>query len=284
MSEHTNTLTDDPVTFFDQVAFFETNGYLIIENALEADELAQVQEAFYRVEAETQAEWKEAIANPPDFKPYGLGPGAHVVYPIVTHDDLFLDLLEHRSTTPLAQGFMGPDMMMIDNALHVKPASTKAHTRWHRDANTAFFSPEKWDAADRQAWEDMRACEMPFLKIKIFFFVEDVDAATAPFSVVPGSHKLDVDTVPQYDDLNDMPDHVKLVGAAGTAVLWNGHIWHTAMDNTDTKARRMLLYNYVHFGMRQHPPCVPTYDFAEYVQNRSPLCRQLLGLERIRKA
>lgn len=35
MSEHTNTLTDDPVTFFDQVAFFETNGYLIIENALE---------------------------------------------------------------------------------------------------------------------------------------------------------------------------------------------------------------------------------------------------------
>ena len=278
MSGYPNTLTDDPY------AFFDTNGYLIVENALEADELARVQEAFYRVEAETQAEWKETIANPPGFKPYGLGQSAHVVYPVVTHDDLFLDLLEHPRTIPIAEAFMGPDIMMIDNALHVKPAGTSAHTRWHRDANTAFFSPEEWDADDQHAWEEMRACEIPFLKIKIFFLVEDVDAETAPFSVVPGSHKLNVDTVPQYDDLNDMPNHVKLVGKAGTAVLWNGHIWHTAMDNIDTKARRMLLYNYVHFGMRQHPPCVPTPDFAEYVQNRSPRCRQLLGLERMPKA
>ena len=47
MSGCPNTLT------YDRYAFFDTNGYLIVENALEDDQLAQIQEAFYRVEAET---------------------------------------------------------------------------------------------------------------------------------------------------------------------------------------------------------------------------------------
>ena len=64
---------------------------------------------------------------------------------------------------------------------------------------------------------------------------------TAPFSVVPGSHKTDVDQVSQYDELEEMPNHLKLVGQAGTAILWNGRIWHTTMHNTDTKPRRMRL-------------------------------------------
>ncbi|MBI1926181.1 phytanoyl-CoA dioxygenase family protein, partial [Candidatus Poribacteria bacterium] len=205
-------------------------------------------------------------------------------YPIVTHDDLFLDLLEHPRTISIAEAFMGPDMQMIDNALHVKPAGTKSHTRWHRDAHRWFHPPEAWSEADQHAWEQMRACETPFFKIKIFFFVDDVDAETAPFTIVPGSHKLEVDSVPQYDDLEAMPNHIKLVGKAGTAVLWNGYIWHTAMNNTDTRPRRMLLYNYTHFGMKQHAPCVPTPEFAQHVSNRSALCRQLLGLERMPRA
>lgn len=265
----------------EQRMFFDTQGYLVVEDALSDDELARVQEAFHHVKDKTQEEWRQAIAKSPDFKPYGLGPTAHVVYPVVTHGDVFLDLLEHPSTISIAEAFLGPDIMMIDNALHVKPAGTKTHTRWHRDATTWSYPSEEWTEADKTAWEQMRACETPFFKIKIFFFVEDVDEETGPFSVVPGSHKLDVETVPQYDNLNDMPNHVKLAGKAGAAVLWNGYIWHTAMDNVDTKPRQMLLYNYTHFGMKQHSPCVPSRAFAQHVRNRSPLCRQLLGLERM---
>ena len=47
--------------------------------------------------------------------------------------------------------------------------------------------------------------------------------------MVPGSHKTDED--PQYDELEEMPNHLKLVDQADTAILWNGHIWHTAMHN-----------------------------------------------------
>ena len=71
---------------------------------------------------------------------------------------------------------------------------------------------------------------------------------TAPFSVVLGSHKTDED--PQYNELEEMPNHLKLVDQADTAILWNGHIWHTAMHNM-------------------------------YEIDSLPLYRQLLGLERI---
>ena len=268
----------------EQRLFFDTQGYLVLEDVLEGDGLTRVQEEFYRVEDETKGEWKQAVEEDLDFKPYGIGPTAHVVYPIITHGDVFLDLLEHPRTISIAESFMGPDIQMIDNALHVKFAGTKAHTAWHKDAKAWFYPLEKWGGEDRKRWEQIRACETPFLKIKIFFFVEDVDEETAPFSVVPGSHKLDVDEVPQYDPLTDMPNHIKLVGRAGSAILWNANIWHTAMDSVDTKARRMLLFNYVHFGIKQHGPCVPSEAFAEYVKKRSPLCRQLLGLERMSRS
>ncbi|HIB90549.1 TPA: hypothetical protein EYN09_15800 [Candidatus Poribacteria bacterium] len=265
----------------DQASFFDRQGYLIIEDALKGNQLHKIQGTSYRVEQQTQAEWRQAVANLPDFRPYGLGPTAHVVYPIINHDDIFLDLLEHPMTISIAMAFMGPDIQMIDNALHIKPAGSRSHTGWHRDAQTWFHSTEAWTEADQYTWQQMRACERPFFKIKIFFCVDDVNEETAPFSVVPGSHKTGEDRVPQYNELEEMPNHLKLVGKAGTAILWNGRIWHTAMHNTDTKSRRMLLFNYTHFGMKQHAPCVPASGFAQHVRNRSPLCRQLLGLERM---
>ena len=80
-----------------------------------------------------------------------------------------------------------------------------------------------------------------------------------------------------------MPGHVKILGKAGDAVLWNGCILHAAMHNTGNQARRMLFYNYVHFGQHQYEPCRPASEFAARIRGRSPLCRQLFGLERMER-
>ena len=264
--------------------FFDTEGYLKVEGVLEGERLAQVQAEFTRVEEATREEWRRTVAEGPDFRPYRLGETAHVVFPVAPHGDVFVDLLELPETIGVAEKFIGPDIQMIDNALHVKPAATESHTTWHRDSITwRHEEAEEWSAADKEWWGRMGACEAPFSKIKIFFFVQDVDEETAPFSVVPGSHKVDPgeDGFPRYEKLEDMPDYVRLVGRAGDAILWNGAIWHTAMDNTGDKARRMLLYNYTHFGMAQHEPCIAKGELADSLKHRSPLCRQLFGLERM---
>ena len=269
--------------------FFDEQGYIQLEGLVDGEELLQLQEEFTRVEEATREDWRRQLVEGIDRDGYGIGETAHVVMPVAPHSDIFIDLLEHPATMPVLEAFMGPDVRMKDNALHVKPAGTRSHSEWHRDGEKIdgnrstvwpYHRADQWSADDRRAWEQMRACETPYMKIKIFFFVYDVDAETAPFSVVPGSHKIEGPT-PQYDPLEDMPNHVKLVGKAGDAILWSGSIWHTAMDNTDTKARRILLYNYTHFGMFRKPEHIPSDEFAEQIRMRSPLCRQLFGLERM---
>lgn len=78
-----------------------------------------------------------------------------------------------------------------------------------------------------------------------------------------------------------MPHHVNLIGKAGSAVLWHGCIWHTAMNNDGVVARRMLLYNYTHFGMKQYDQCIATRAFQDHVRKRSLLCHQLMCLQRM---
>jgi ectoine hydroxylase-related dioxygenase (phytanoyl-CoA dioxygenase family) len=170
--------------------------------------------------------------------------------------------------------------MMIDNAYHIKTAGTEAHTGWHRDAKVWAFDETNWSEDDRSRWEKTRLCEVPHYKIKVFVFVNDVDETTGPFSVVPGTHRVD-DPAPKLEDLESMPNHAKLTGSAGSAAIWNGRIWHTALNNRDTKARRMLLYNYTHFGDKQYEECVPRGDFRKrMIAERSPKCLQLLGIKR----
>lgn len=65
------------------------------------------------MEKQTQVEWQQSVANPPDFRPYGLdglGSTARVVYPIINHDGIFLDLLEHPRAIRIAMAFLGPDI------------------------------------------------------------------------------------------------------------------------------------------------------------------------------
>ena len=258
----------------------DDDGYLLVEDVLIGDDLARVQETFCRVEQETQAEWSQSLSGDLGFKPYGLGQDAHVVFPIINHDDLFVDLLEHPLTTGITQRIQGPDIMMVDNALHVKPAGTPSHTRWHRDTGEWKYDNTGWDDTTLSCWEEIRACDAPHFKIKIFFIVDDIRQETAPFSVVPGSHRWPEAPEKRDEPLDAMPDHVRITGPAGSAIIWNGCIWHTAMDNTDTRARRMLLYNYTHFGSGQREQYILHGEFRERMRReRSQFCRQLLGIE-----
>ena len=264
--------------------FFDHKGYLKVDGVLTGGALSRVQSEFRRVKEATRDDWQKTVAARPDFRPYRLCETSHVVFPVTPHGDVFIDLMAHPQTLAIAEAFMGPDMVMGDNALHVKPAGTLSHVGWHRDSPSWNFQErDAWHDRDKLAWEKMKLCEIPFLKIKIFFFIHDVDETTSPFSMISGSHKWPTKKIPAHKEIADMPDHVKLVGKAGDALLWNGCILHAAMHNTDTKARRMLFYNYIHFGMKQHDPCIPKGAFAESLKNRSPICRQLFGFERMKR-
>tara|TARA_Y100000588_G_scaffold366229_1_gene431724 strand:+ start:27439 stop:27855 length:417 start_codon:yes stop_codon:yes gene_type:complete len=109
----------------ERLYFFDDQGYLIVKGAIPEDELPRAQAEFQRVEEATRDDWQRALAENVEYRPYRMCETAHVVAPIVIHGDIFLDLMEHPQTIGITERLMGPDMMMHDNALHVKPAHTR---------------------------------------------------------------------------------------------------------------------------------------------------------------
>ena len=104
---------------------FETNGFLVIENALPSEELSRV-----RAEAE-QAErlWDE---NPslPGFRKPEL---SELIAPI-EYGPAMRDLLWHPRTFPIVREILGNDVSMIDNSYYITPPHTlHTHADWHHD-------------------------------------------------------------------------------------------------------------------------------------------------------
>jgi hypothetical protein len=104
---------------------YETNGFLVIPNALTPEELAATREAADRAEALWRAE------------PHRLGIRSEVLDQVqapIEYDPQLLSLLWHPSVFPLVRDAVGEDVMMIDNDYFITPPNTpRTHAGWHHD-------------------------------------------------------------------------------------------------------------------------------------------------------
>jgi ectoine hydroxylase-related dioxygenase (phytanoyl-CoA dioxygenase family) len=140
-----------PVMTAEQKLFYETNGYLVIENALSEVELTSLRAAFER--AETR--WLE--------EPARLGnrrSNERQIVGIIEYDDRFVDLMAHPKVFPIVREILGDDVSMVDNDGHVKPAHSLTHANWHHDVG-------------------MGRIDHPFstLMVKVFWLLSDIASA-----------------------------------------------------------------------------------------------------------
>ena len=105
-----NDLTEYTVLTTEQRDFFESNGYLVIENALPSDVVAEIDAAIDALYAgEAQAGRLEAGGN-------------LNVRNCITRHDAFLKLLDWHTTAPLAWGILNWNIQMITFHLVVLPS------------------------------------------------------------------------------------------------------------------------------------------------------------------
>ena len=238
----------------------DTEGYLIIENAMDSIGLDRVREAYERIQAETEEAWQQSILEDTYTGGGGNGPNAHVMSGVDAQDDIFLDLSNNPRTIPLLEEIVGPELQSIGASCHRHPASTEAHTGWHRD----------WPPWSHPQY---------ILKAKVFYFLDDQEEDMGCFSLVPGTHKLPDD--PPRDEyigptLEDMPGLVKMVGPAGSVVIWNVLCWHTALANTSQKDRRFAMYGYMPFWIRRWNSRRPPQNIIDWAD--TPQKRQIAGI------
>jgi ectoine hydroxylase-related dioxygenase (phytanoyl-CoA dioxygenase family) len=84
------------------------------------------------------------------------------------------------------------------------------------------------------------------------WMLDDFTEENGATRIVPGSHRWG--RLPQ-DDMEDPgaphPDEVLVLGSAGTAVIFNSHLWHGGTQNRTNKPRRALHSAFVHRDQKQ---------------------------------
>lgn len=239
---------------------FDKEGYLLIENAMEAIGLGRVQEAFKRLQSDTEEAWKKSVIDGSYSGGGGNGPNAHVIPDPHLHDDVFLDLANNPRTIPLLEEIVGPELQMTGISCHCHPSGTEAHTGWHRD----------WPP-----WSHPKF----ILKAKVFYFLDDQQEDMGCFSLVPGTHKLPNNPPKEKysgQTLEEMPGIVRMVGPAGSVVIWNVLCWHTALANTSQNDRRFVTYGYMPFWVKNWGSRTPHRNIIDWAD--TPQKRQIVGI------
>lgn len=234
---------------------FDTEGFLVIPDALDEPELRQVRQAAARAESR----WREDTSLP--------GQRSEVLEQVqapIEYNDALLHLLWHPRVFPLVREALGPDVSMIDNDLFITPPRTpRTHAGWHHDVGlSGVYHPRS------------------LMMLKVFYLLSDVNQDSGGTALVPGSHRFAMGHVfPEVSDPRQMPGAIQMTGKAGTAYLFNGRIYHCAVNNESDYARTVLIYNYGHNWMKMWPGYEPSPRLAEAARRSGDTVQmQLLGL------
>lgn len=238
---------------------FDEDGYFLIEDALSADEVAELLELVDRRYAAVKAE-------------RNLGDEAFQARNIVAMDPLFLHLVDHPRFLPLIVDIMGYNIQLRTSHADVRPPQTATDGEQELGAPDGFFP---WHSdAPLLGWPRVQE-QIPFMEMKIGYYLTDLTTPNSgEICVVRGSH---LSTQPVYPDGGRQIDPADIVSVnvrPGTALLWRTQLLHALRPNLSSQPRRCLYYGY-------HPRWIRPSDFhqqrVDVLAQCSPVQRQLLG-------
>ncbi len=216
----------------DQIASYDENGYVVLENQISPEWLTKIRSEITRFEKEAAGmtasndrldlEDSHTLENP-RLRRIKL---PHLI------SDLMRDLMFSDLILAPARDLIGPNLRLHTSKLNMKSAGYGAAVEWHQDY--AFYPHTNDDI------------------LAIGVCIDDMAPENGPLMVYPGSHKgpvydHHVDGVfagamhPQDNGLKPQ-DAVQLVGPAGSVSIHHGRIVHGSALNTSNRARRILFY------------------------------------------
>ena len=216
----------------EQKAFYDHNGYLMVENAVSDDQLRELRRITYDL-----IEKSREVTESDDI--YDLDEGHSAASPRLTRiklphrvDPYFWELLRGSKITEVLNDLLGPDTMLQTSKLNTKAPGGGAAVEWHQD--WAFY-PHTNDSM-----------------LAFGLMLEDVDADNGPLMVIPGSHKGEIlshmsnsvfcGAIDPDDPLFEKEKAVTLTGKAGSMTVHHARTLHGSAPNTSNRARLILFY------------------------------------------
>ena len=198
----------------DQKVEFEAQGCLVLDAALNPDELEQVRLAFDRA-AET-----DGLDDLPN------------------RDDRFIHLAEHPATFPAVHRILSDDLQVRSLSGTVIPSGAPGRG-WRREVASLLGVHHALSTLSVQI--TIHLDDVP-------------ERGTCISVVPGSHRFRPDLAFPDIAHIEEMPHHVALRVKAGAAVLLHGNLWQARTRNQSDASQRLLEITYVHCWMRQALP------------------------------
>ena len=239
-----------------EIAFYEENGYLVLENRVPMEIIAEIRSEIGRftgmARGMTASDDKidlEDSHTPQD-------PRIRRVKLPHTQSDVVDALMRSDHILAPARDLIGPNLRLQTSKLNMKSAGFGAAVEWHQD--WAFYPYTNDDV------------------LAVGLIIDDMGPENGPLMVFPGTHRKGVYNH-HHDgvfagamDLEaeglDMADAVPLTGPAGSISIHHVRVVHGSALNRSTQDRRIIFYEMMAadafpiFGQSVFPASLEEFD------------------------
>ncbi|MGI9462687.1 MAG: phytanoyl-CoA dioxygenase family protein [Aestuariivirgaceae bacterium] len=224
-----------------QKDLFWKNGYLVVEDAVDADQLAALQTDFSQWVEESRAH-EAAYGDTLDGRPrFDLEPGhspdkpglRRVNAPVEVSDAYYAAMASSRMSECVAD-LIGPNVKLHHTKINSKLSGGHTQVKWHQDFP---FTPHSNDDV-----------------ITALLMVDEVTGDNGPLEVLPGSHRGDIHglwhdgvfTGAVSDDVAEASQAkaVSCKGPAGSVCLMHTRLLHGSAPNRSDAPRTLFICVY----------------------------------------
>lgn len=229
--------------------FFNTQGYLIVENALAHDVNSRLIKVVDKIDArERTAENAGKLLSVTD---------------IIREDPAIVDLIACSTTFPKVWGILGWNIYVYHSHADVTPCENHAKQNWS----------VAWHQDSMRVNDEIESDPRPRLSLKIGYYLSDISQpGRGNTLVVPGSHLENALECPQ-DGQSNPAGAIPICASAGSAVLIDRRIWHSRSANRSDMIRKVIWMGYSYRWLKPKDAMTVEHLYGEL----DPVRRQLLG-------
>lgn len=197
-------------------AGLDTTGYHVFENLLSDDEVARFQGAIDALAGERR-------------------PGTTTLMGALALDALFVELVQHPVAVELMDHLLGPEFLLSGNTVMIIGPGSKAQPLHNDQA----YVPPPWAHP---------------VTANIVWMIDDFTAENGGTLAVPGSHRIDIPNprgIRTREEWWEEPelsaplaDAITVTGPAGSALVFEGRLWHAGGGNATTDQWRRGVHTY----------------------------------------